>query len=240
MANFSVACAVTGIPFDYWHKAVAIPVERYKYWRPPFPRFLYVPRGFPVFGTYDNSGGLENTAGPMCRGPYALVHRDVWYNADSYFHYMNKFGFEMPIEAIMRRADMEKRAAPLPGYEPLTEVDCVYRGLGEQMTKNDSWLTLREMFEGRNVSKAGATGNQRFLRHNAFARDICRKLIAGWTAEDTDTVRRMIGLWQGQMSTGRYIMPDTPHVEQCPGYAQRIKILGAHLALAKRLAKRPK
>jgi hypothetical protein len=238
MGDYSSVCAVSGLPIMGSVQVVVIPVERYRWWKSEPARYMYVPRGFPFFGEYNNCGGLEERPDGMKR-PFVFVHRAVWDSAENYFHYLNiTGGWHMPSDQILADVERHTKASPdpLPGYARMSAVDRVYAQLRQFETRDDVFLTLREMFNGKNVSKAGATDNQCFLAHNAFAREICKRIMKGWASEDTDIVRKLAALWQGQAIVGRYIMPP-PYVEQYPKYGQRIKLLRAHLALAEQLGK---
>jgi len=240
MGDYSVICAVSGLPITMSQKVVGFEVEHYRYGS---EKNQFVPKSFPVFGKYDMVGGID---GIELSPNVALIHLSVWENAELYWHKQNnKIGenfidVNYIIEKAMSSYEMEiklQNICPSIKYI-MTKQDCVYNAIGECIQDSDEGLVLRDMLESKNDNVTNLPENLSFLHRSTFAKVLIDKMIIGWTEQDQDTLYRLICLYSGQMITGKFIAPSNqPYIEQYPDYKQRIKLLNFHSGLAKKLQK---
>lgn len=237
MGSYSVICAVSGTPLEFFNQVIGIELEPYRF---PGDRYAYVPASWPVYGEYDTCGGIEGELlSPNC----ALFHREVWDSAELYWHVENrKYGrgfldFEFILSQAQERDESEKKLRAM-GFRPeayeWTLADQVWYVLESQLTKTDEGLTLREMLNSKKHNVTGVPEDLCFLERSTFGELLVQKILAGWTAVDAEVLYRLVCLWCGQSLTGRQIIPSVHiSIEQCPTYRQRIKIAKLHAQLLK-------
>jgi hypothetical protein len=229
MGSYSVICAVSGSPLEYFNEAVGLELEPYLF---PGERYAYVPKSWPVFGRYDTVGGIEDEdLSPNA----ALIRREVWDNAELYWPSENrKYGrgfldIESALAEARRQENLDNKIREMDSeYRAFrwTPADYLYYELAKQFTRTDEGLVLREMLYAKNSNVTGIPEKHSYLERGAFMEALLQKiLVDGWTYEISDTLYRLVCLWAGQMLTGRQIIPSVQvSIEQCPVYKQRIKI----------------
>lgn len=256
MGDYSIVCAITGLPITGRQKVVGIGLEPYKYRKERMARHLWVPSSFPIFGEYDYGGGIETEQKEILPKFCAIMHRDVWDNAEMYWHHLNNQSplclAERDVKEILDRALKEKEMCKLlargevrENKEKWTTEDYVYHALDfyqQYMATTDYWLVLRYLFDSKNVSRAGRKKGNCFLQRNKFAQIICKKIANNdWKQQDLETLTKIISLFGGEKIIGKYIAPSepngSPYIEQYPEYQQRIKTLDFSIKLAKKLQK---
>jgi len=241
MGEYSSICAVTGIPITDHQQIVGFEVEPSRF----NDRNQYVPLSWPVFGEYDMYGGIE---GCDFTQNVALVHRAVWDNAEKYWHTDNrKTGPHfLNVDFAVEKAKQQQK---LYGELRLnrhdnhiwTDTDYLFYALREQFTETDEGIGFRELIQAK-VDALPHPDGLCFLERSRFSEIMLRKMIDGiWTAENMETVHKLVCLFCGEMLTGKIIGPSTrPFVEQYPDYTQRKRLARFHLNLMIQLSKEQK
>ncbi|MFA5311708.1 MAG: hypothetical protein WC375_00150 [Methanomassiliicoccales archaeon] len=236
MGDYSLICAVSGLPITGSHQVVGFETEPYRF---KDGKNKFIPASWPVFGEYDMSGGIEGKT-LSCRA--ALIHIDIWNNAEMYWHTENrKSGCNfLNVELAKQKALNEKEF--YKEDKKWTDNDYLFYALREQFNKTDEGLVFRELIE----SEEDATPHPKelcFLFRGQFMEAILRSILSEeWDNErDMKVLHKIVCLYSGQMLTGKFIGPSNdPYIEQYPGYKQRIKIMSKHLAIARKLQKEAK
>jgi len=230
MGDYSVVCAITGIPINYSNKVIGFEIEPYRYNN---GRNQFVPKSWVVEGEYDFVGGIE---GHDLSPNVALVHKEVWDNAEMYWHYGNrKYGvgflkMKYILDKAAREFDHNKK---LNETYPDSDFDCnwtlndyVEYSLRNELTNTDEGLVLREMLDAKNNNVTNLDEKYCFIHRSAFGQLLTEKIIAGWTEEDDVILHKLVCLYSGQMITGKFICPsNSPYIEQYPEFKQRIKVM---------------
>jgi len=240
MGDYSVVCAVSGLPITHRQKVVAFEVEPYRW---DATKHRYAPKTWPVIGEYDYVGGIKGVEFETT--DIAMIHHDIWEDAESYWHCENMkngpvfFDFKRAIEEANAKASLDARCNSKEKYNyKYTMNDYLYYYLHRQFTDTDEGLVLREMVEAKNDNVTNAPKELCFLARGKFMERMLDKIWAGWTEEDSLTLYRLVCIYSGQTITGRHIAPcNQPYIEQYPSYKQRIKLLQKHYQLAKKLQK---
>lgn len=238
MGDYSVMCTVTGLPITGNQIVVGFEVEPYRF---DTDRNRYVPLSWPVEGKYDMGGGIEE----LDLSPnVALIHKEVWENAEIYWHRMNRksgpdfLDTARILEEAKRRMKMETRLFLPDQKHQWTLADYVYGEIFHRESDTDESLTLRNMMDSKNGNVTNLPESLCFIHRSSFGQIVAEKIINGWTEEDSLTLYRLVCLYSGQMMTGKHIAPSNqPHVEQYPDYKQRIKVRRFASGLATRLQK---
>jgi hypothetical protein len=230
MGDYSLVCAVSGLPVTDRQQVVGFELEPYRY---AGSSYLFIPASWPVFGEYDLCGGIE---GHNLSPNIAVIHIDIWNNAEMYWHDLNsKYGWNF--------LDVEKAkqsgAKKYGGDKGWTESDYLFYALSQQFTGRDEALVFRNIIDGKEDAIPHAK-ELCFLYRSKFMEIILQRILSGeWDNEqDMRVIHKIICLYSGQMITGKFISPSIdPHIEQYPDYKQRIKIMTKHLQLARKLRK---
>lgn len=239
MGDYSVICAVTGLPITRNQEVIGFEVEPYRYNNTPYNR--YVPKSWPVEGEYDMVGGIE---GFELSPQVALVHKEVWENAEAYWHVENKKSGINFFDTKRLREEGEKsfQIDVKTGYAEKRKwsvTDYIFYGFNKELQTTDEGLVLLNMLESKNGNVTNLPENLSFIHRSAFGQLLVEKIIAGWTEADALTLYRMVCLYSGQRLTGKQISPSNqPFIEQYPDYKQRIKLLRFTSGLASRLQKK--
>lgn len=233
MGDYSLICAVTGLPITNHQKVVAFETEPARY---EDGKNRFIPASWPVFGEYDMGGGVE---GHDLTPDVALVHLAVWENAEMYWHEENNhFGWNfLEIERAKEKA--KKNMEYARDDKDWTDSDYLFYALRDQFTHTDEGLVFRELLWGKKDALPHPD-NLSFLYRSKFMEIILQRILSGeWNHEqDMRVVHKLVCLYSGQMMTGKYIAPSlNPMVEQYPKYQQRIRIMRKHLELARQLRK---
>jgi len=238
MGDYSAICATTGLPITNHQLVVGFEVEPYRF---DSYKNHYVPLSWPVEGEYDMGGGIE---GFDLSPNIALIHKEIWENAEIYWHRMNRKNGPHFLDTVRilkdakRRMEAEAEDLLSKGEKPWTLADYVYYEIYNRQSDTDESLTLRNMMDGKNSNVTDLPENLSFIHRTAFGQIIAEKIINGWTELDSLTLYRLVCLYSGQMMTGKHIAPSNqPHVEQYPDYKQRIKVRRFASGLATRLQK---
>ncbi len=231
----ATACVISGIPIDYDCDIVAIKVEPYRYKKES--ALKYVPASFPYFGKYDCSNcGIDKSNDIDCWNSF-FVHRQVWDNAQMYFHSLNRQELlSINVEKILNKIKEEHSYNELiPDRPKFSDVTYAYGALRDQLTYSnitDYGLCLRNLFhsEGELDNVAKVPERYSFLRYNRFAEIICEKIVKGeWNCEDDVTLMKIISLFNASMVLGKILQPAGEiRIEQCPVYKQRKKLHALH------------
>ena len=243
MGSYSAICAVSGLPIHYSREVVGFELEPYRW---DASKHRYVPRGLPVFGKYDDGGGIE---GQCLSLNSALIHRAIWDDAESYWHYMDRkagrnfLDFKSAMEKAKNEAESDRRHKEA-GIKPhwgneMSPTDYLFYSLRHYYNETDEGLMLQEILHAKNFNFTGIPEGLNFLQRSEFMEIILKKVIEGtWTEIDQDNLYKMVMLYGGQMITGRQIAPSNqPYVEQFPEYKQRISLMSKHLKMARAFKK---
>lgn len=243
MGDWSVVCAVTGLPITNSQEVVGFEVEPYRF---DATRHRWIPKTWPVFGQYDMGGGIE---GHELSPNSALIHLAVWNNAENYWHSENrKCGANfLNISRIVENAKKEETSTKMiesirdrsgePKRYSWTPNDFIFYALEHSLQDSDEGLVLKDLMDAKKLV-GDIPEDHCFLHRGAFAETLCDRIRNGWSASDRETLYKLVCMYSAQMITGRQISPSShPYIEQYPDYKQRIKSLRFTLDLARKLEK---
>lgn len=233
-------CAFSGLPIKYGHEIVAFKLEPYKF--KDDTNFLYIPASWPIFGTYNDYGGIEGF--DLTEEDNAFIHIDVWNNAHCFWHYGNRpidtnwLDYQPLLEDAKREyQEMGNYNVELKdGLRKSFELeDYFFIRLNRMCQNSDMGLVFRNFNDGVNVTKW--KDNYCFLYRTTFLEIIVRKIVREqWTEKYQNILNKLICLYGGQGIIGKQITPSTYlYVEQCADYKQRINALKFQLTLAEKL-----
>ncbi len=235
MGDYSVSCAVSGIPFRHGQKVVGFNLEPMRF---PGGKGTHIPASWPVFGEYDMCGGIEDeNLDCEC----AIIHRAIWDNAHIYWHRENRpyISNWLDVEQAREKAKKEFESDKRIDFNPTWgATDYFFYALKEQFHQTDFGLVFRNLIDGKKSAGSGGEKNQSFLFRSNFMEEILTKMLERqWTNKEQTVLDKIVCLYSGQMMFGRAIAPSNSiYVEQYPEYKQRIDILKMNLVLAKKLA----
>ena len=249
MCDYSAICAVSGLPITSSQQVVGFELEPY-IWEAYKHR--YVPASWPVFGEYDYSGGIkDHNLSPNC----ALIHKEVWDNAHSYWNYHNRkngpnfFNLNHLLEETNKKFKQEEYFRSIHEKEDnpdnpnkryvYTIKDCMYYIMRDMFTQTDEGLVFRTILDSKNHNVTNVPESYCFLERSAFTEILMDKILENKEQENIqDIIYKLTCLYSGQMITGKQIAPCLqPNVEQYPTYKQRIKLLRFTSGLATKLQK---
>lgn len=234
MGEYSLVCAMTGIPITYSDKVVGFELEPHRY------NNQFVPKSWVVEGEYNFYGGIE---GHDLSPNIALIHKEVWDNAEIYWHYKNsKYG----VGFLNMTYILESASKQFNNNKKLNEThpdldfdrnwilnDYIYYILRNELTNTDEGLVLREMLDAKNNNVTNIDDKCCFIHRSTFGQILTEKVITGWTKEDDVILHKLVCLYSGQMITGKLICPsNSPNIEQYPEWKQRIKVMEFALKVA--------
>jgi hypothetical protein len=228
----ATVCVISGIPIDYNCDVVAIKVEHYR-WAKERP-MKYVPASFPYFGTYDYDNCCLSGDESIDVWNSFFVHRQVWDNAEMYFHELNNNKPLVIDTKLIHKIIKEEHnyAELIPDRPKFSDVTYAYGALERQLTNNyshsDFNICLKHLFDsaGDLNNIANVPKDWCFLEYNRFAEIICEKIVKEeWKDEDNITLMKIISLFNATMVLGKILQPAGDiRVEQCVGYKQRKKL----------------
>jgi len=225
MGCYSLICAVSGLPIKEGDNVVGFDLEPHTYQGDG--RYYDVPKSWPVFGKYNDYGGIK---GKKLSKHCALIHRDIWDNAEQY---KNKqyvaFENNLPLAEILSQENRPN----IFRTEEWSLTDRICFALTRMRGKATIIYHIMELFNGQYIN------SDILVQRNRFGEIVCQKIADGMTKEDLDVLYKLCCLYSAQGLTGKYIMDSMqPNIEQSPVYDQRIDILAFQMDLLLKLSKK--